>query len=467
MEVDEIVVITLATELERQKSVRSQLPEGTPWRFYTTNRDKEGGAAGCYRSHAEVLRSAQERNLRKILVLEDDFRLLVDWPQVIEAANVALKEVEAHDPNWSFLLLGTDAVNVENPENSSTNKIRKVRCASGTHAYIANLVHAGVPLPPYANQAVDQYLFCDYYCQGERPAGLSDKLFGSNALYVSWFVSDFKEPCETRGSHVYAVNPLLVHVFPVESTIDPVHTLYFKALNVLGPDQLINLATSNWGFYLHILPFLLFIFAAYLGAHFGRLRPASDMKLLVLGLLVLVATIAIDGGAFTKTSVLCTYTCYFLWRMRPVVLILLCCFFGGIMAYTITSRRRAVYTAVLNSVIFVGSLYLMALTVNTDILHAIANVVLVLITIAIAWLLFRPFYATAILFYCVIFFLFTMSHEFEDRRVGDTIGIKLPSIRSEISNENERCIAALTSLLNFLLLCFLIAIFALNSYTWR
>jgi hypothetical protein len=253
----------------------------------------------------------------------------------------------------------------------------------------------------------------------------------------------------------------------MESTIDPLHTYYFKALDALGPNRLVDLATFNWGFYLHYLPFLLFILAGYIGAKIGQLRPANNMYLFVFAILAFNLTVVINGYS-SETSMLCTYTCYMLWRMTPWILIMTCCGVGGILAYTMVSRGHAKYIAVLTSLAIVGGLYLMAsLTVNLDTVHNIAIVVFNLGIIALNYILFRPFYTLSVAFYCLLFFVLSASFYFEDEREGDISNQKLPTLRKETTNENKRCLAAFLGCLQFFAISVLMVIFALNPFTWR
>lgn len=469
MEVDEIVVITLPGQTERQAFVRSQMPQDVPWRFYLAERDPDGGRAGCYRSHAEVLRSAQERGLRRVLVFEDDFRLLFEWPEVVRLANAALDEVEREDPSWSFLLLGMHAINIEHPSNSA---VRRVKCANGGHAYIANIAHAGLPLPPYNGQHIDNKLFCDYYCESHRPAGVGDDTYGMNAVLISGVTSQIGEACSPPGRHVFATNRVLVHVkLGTKSSISDTHVMAQHAEELVGPDNLATFSTLfGFGALAMLLYFAVFAVAICMGAWLALARPASNMHVFAAALVALnVALVAASaGGKNSPPPLSCTYACYFIWTVDiPVLLVILACF-AGALTYVLVSARRAVrFGDLLFVTLYTGGLFALALTVNTESVHEVVNAMTVLGAIGIGWVLFKPLFTPAIICLFGFFLVAVKALEARDMITHMVTGEKPGSLRLETSGGSERCEAARVALMGWV--CFYLAFIgcALEPKTWH
>lgn len=463
MQVDEIVVISLVEDTERQASVRSQMPRDASWRFHFAERDPDGGRAGCYRSHAEVLRSAQERGLRRVLILEDDFRLLFEWAEVVRLANVALGEVEREDPEWSFLLVGMHAVNIEHPSSA----VRRVKCASGTHAYIANIAHAGLPLPAYRGQHIDQLLFCDYYCTKDRPAGLPDETFGANALIVSIATSEIGETCSTRGRHVFATNPVLVHINPGKSNVNDLHALFFHAEELVGPERLATFSTLfGLGAATIIGYYAVFAVAVCIGATVALRWPAMNMNLFIAAIVALNAVIFVAGDY--SATIKCAYPCYFLWRMDLITsLVAFSCLAAAIMYVLVSARRAVRFADLIWVMLYTGGLFALAVTVNTDQAHKFATVVAAIGAFGITWTLFKPFFALAIMFVFGLNFLVVGALESLDIIIHAATGEKPPSLRQETTDENDRCVAAKASLIAWLFKYGIITACALAPITWR
>jgi GR25 family glycosyltransferase involved in LPS biosynthesis len=235
LDVDEITVISLRESTDRQKSIRAQFPPGVPFRFHIVERDPQGGRAGCYRSHAAVIEDARKRNLRRILVLEDDACLVHNWDTTVQLGNAALNQVEEQDPDWCYLLLFMFPIR----NGKSFGHIRKVYCAGSAAAYIVNLHRfQDNTLPPYDGRHVDNVLFCNY----SHNYGAYEEL-GHGAYVLSSVLHRFTQPLSESQNHMYATQTFLFR--PDDdflSTIDPIHKFFPYLMNYAGVERSVELS---------------------------------------------------------------------------------------------------------------------------------------------------------------------------------------------------------------------------------
>lgn len=455
MEVDEIVVISLRKNVDRQAMARKQIPEGVQWNFYFADPDPDGGRAGCYRSHAEVLRAAKKHGARRLLVLEDDFRLLFDWTEVCRQTNEAMAQLEREDPQWAFLLPGMHALNVDQPEGY----VRRVTCASGAHAYVANVAHCDIPLPSYSGRSIDQALFCDYYCDHHRPAGLDDEVFGANAVIVSQTLNSKLKGCNPRSDHVYATSVVVIHIHIMKSDINRWHEAVFHAEHLVGADGLADIASYVDVGWLYGLFFLLFfVLAVGAGAWLARRFPARNMHILALTMVVCNAALVLRSG-WTDNKFMCSYPCYLLWRMHVTDTLLLSLLVAMALSYVLVSSSGAIrITELLSVIMFTMGLFLLALTVADDNLHLLATILTYTGSVFFGFFLFKIRYAVA--FFCyIICFLFSAL-------IKKLYWSKTP-LRQNLEFDDMRCMGAKALLMGWFIQYGLFAVFAMLPYTWR
>jgi hypothetical protein len=334
LDVDEIVVISLRESAERQAAMKAQFPAGVRWRFHEVERDPEGGRAGCYRSHAEVLEQARRRGLRRVLVLEDDALLVADWAETARLGNAALATLEETDAAWSFLLLGMHPID----SGPAEGPLRRVACAAGTHAYVANIKNIELPLPPYDGKHIDHFLFCDYFCQG-MPENMHRERWGENANAISLLTHRATEPCLESGKHIYAANPLLFRPDTTQvSTIDRMHELGPWFMNdVIGVEN--SVAVSVFGTDRLGALLLLALFAATVaaGAAVGRKWPSREPAAVFASLLLLLPFVA-EAPSVIEQPTPCSFPCTYLRRWQILPLVALIAAYCGAVAYAVASR---------------------------------------------------------------------------------------------------------------------------------
>lgn len=231
LDVDEIVVITLKESLERQENIKKQFPLGVPYRFHTVERDPEGGRAGCYRSHADVIQDARKRSLHRVLILEDDVYFNNGWSETVRFGNEALKQVEKEDPEWNYLLFFMYPVRV----GRENDYIRKVLCAGSTAAYVVNVKQLKESLPLFDGRDVDNVLFCNY---------TNVSLFTNKNWWLSLLANRFAAPLSKSFDSIYATSKVLVKPGDFKSTIDSLHEAVPFAMNTIGAEKTIALASA-------------------------------------------------------------------------------------------------------------------------------------------------------------------------------------------------------------------------------
>jgi GR25 family glycosyltransferase involved in LPS biosynthesis len=89
---------------------------------------------GCGLSHLRLWKHCLNMGYERVLIFEDDVRLEPDW---LKATENALLELEAYDPKWDVLLLGSL---LDDPRTGTkcTKTVARPRIFGGTHAYIVN-----------------------------------------------------------------------------------------------------------------------------------------------------------------------------------------------------------------------------------------------------------------------------------------------------------------------------------------
>ena len=93
------------------------------------------GQFSCTSSHLEVIRLAKEKNLDKVLVLEDDC-LFDDAFDIKSTINNVFDEIKKHDIKWDMLFLGSNLIGPTSKTKSPI--LMKMQAAYCAHAYYVN-----------------------------------------------------------------------------------------------------------------------------------------------------------------------------------------------------------------------------------------------------------------------------------------------------------------------------------------
>lgn len=135
---DKIYCINLEDQTTRKLQMEKMFTKlNIPVEFYFAQRDKDGGKAGCYRSHIQCIRKAFDANAETALIFEDD---------AIPSESFTLEKIQpcvdfmTKDKSWNIFFLGCvqniRAKPVYKPPNTmGYNYIYKVN-AYMSHAYV-------------------------------------------------------------------------------------------------------------------------------------------------------------------------------------------------------------------------------------------------------------------------------------------------------------------------------------------
>ncbi len=139
--IDKIIYINLDHRTDRRKEIEEEFekynfPLDKIIRF-SAYRD-QNGALGCTRSHYNVIKFAREQNYKNVLILEDDFQMVVSKEELDKSLNYFFN-LQFEKP-WDVLML---AYNIGEPhsvvENYKDDKvIGRVRFAQSASAYLVN-----------------------------------------------------------------------------------------------------------------------------------------------------------------------------------------------------------------------------------------------------------------------------------------------------------------------------------------
>jgi len=79
--INKVIYINLDHRTDRRNEIESELEEkGLSFERFSAIKDVSG-AIGCCKSHLAVLKKARDHGYKNVLVLEDDFKFLVDRPE--------------------------------------------------------------------------------------------------------------------------------------------------------------------------------------------------------------------------------------------------------------------------------------------------------------------------------------------------------------------------------------------------
>lgn len=127
-----IFYINLKHRLDRKKQIENEIKKlGCPFQRIDAIKNKNGGL-GCVRSHIKSIELAKRKNLRNILIFEDDFVFTENNNVIREKINNAFKILKN---NWDVIMLSGNILKTEDSIYDDLDKVIDVQTASG---YIIN-----------------------------------------------------------------------------------------------------------------------------------------------------------------------------------------------------------------------------------------------------------------------------------------------------------------------------------------
>jgi len=122
--------INLDARTDRRQEIEGELGSlGLPFERFPAFKTSPG-IIGCGQSHSGVVKEAKARGYKNVLVLEDDFMLLVSKEEFWALLEKALEEV----PDYDVIMLGY-AVNRSYPHSETLMKVLDAQAGSG---YLVN-----------------------------------------------------------------------------------------------------------------------------------------------------------------------------------------------------------------------------------------------------------------------------------------------------------------------------------------
>ena len=126
--IDDIVCIHLKRRGDRGKSFKKQgKKKNIPMRIMKAIENKKYPNLGKFMSHIQALKDARKRRSKSLLILEDDFKVII--PRLV----VSPPPVE-----WDMLYLGGNVQKVLMDDDTDSSQHWKRVCCLMTHAYIVN-----------------------------------------------------------------------------------------------------------------------------------------------------------------------------------------------------------------------------------------------------------------------------------------------------------------------------------------
>lgn len=126
--IDDIVCIHLKRRQDRGKSIKRQSrKKNIPMRVFKADENKRYPNLGKFQSHIQVLKDARKRKSKNLMILEDDFKVII--PRLV----VAPPPVK-----WDMLYLGGNVQKVLMDDDTDSSQNWKRVCCLMSHAYIVN-----------------------------------------------------------------------------------------------------------------------------------------------------------------------------------------------------------------------------------------------------------------------------------------------------------------------------------------
>lgn len=154
MNVDQIYVLTLKDNVERQKTFKSNNPD-MPFKFVhgLEAKDRTQLPRIIADNHINIMTKGPKNKI--IAIFEDDAVPLYNYKTTCTLINKALKELP---DTWQYLSLGYIPIRLE-LTNDTFSTIRRVRCIYDAHAYLINLKNVNLKKLNH-NSQIDFQLFC-------------------------------------------------------------------------------------------------------------------------------------------------------------------------------------------------------------------------------------------------------------------------------------------------------------------
>ena len=144
------LAITVQNESDRSKNIYSELRKLEPWcsiivnKFYSPCKNYRGTSdnnhcvqKNLYNNHQKCAQYILDNNVPYGLVLESDFKVLVDQPTLDITMNALLKWLDKHSTQFDILLLGGHFNSIDNQNAlNDSHVIRVDSYSSKTHAVI-------------------------------------------------------------------------------------------------------------------------------------------------------------------------------------------------------------------------------------------------------------------------------------------------------------------------------------------
>jgi len=130
--IDKIIYINLNRRTDRRYEIEQELNNfGLEYERFEAYDMPNFCALGCIKSHLSVLKIAKERNYKNILILEDDFTILVSKDDFEKN----LADFFSLNLDWNICMLSYNLIKSEELENSIINKVIEAQSGAG---YIVN-----------------------------------------------------------------------------------------------------------------------------------------------------------------------------------------------------------------------------------------------------------------------------------------------------------------------------------------
>lgn len=141
--IDKIVFINLSKRKDRLQEIHEQFenyhfPKEKILRFEAIE-TPHYGLIGCGKSHIEVLKMAKENQWKNVLILEDDFQIVVSEEEFYNSLRYFFSTIHLQQ-SWDVLML---AYNLNNPGNygksfHNNDQIGQIGYAQTASAYLVN-----------------------------------------------------------------------------------------------------------------------------------------------------------------------------------------------------------------------------------------------------------------------------------------------------------------------------------------
>lgn len=180
-DVDKIFIISLKEDVQRRQNLLETL-KNVPFELHLVDRD-EIPKRGCYNSHRDIIIKSKKEKCKRILIFEDDAKLLYGLDEIIKDTNNFINN--SSHLEWKFLMLGYFPLSTKNTTQEGILNMLSSSCA---HAYIINLENVKTP-PKWTGTMMDMYFFFNKKTDNNGIYGLFPMAFGQQLKNSN--ISDF------------------------------------------------------------------------------------------------------------------------------------------------------------------------------------------------------------------------------------------------------------------------------------